>query len=570
MQAPIEFVRGQKWPYKVDKNDIITFCPLCNTQQSLQMNFFTGRWKCHSCNQEGTLYDLKKKIGLINPITSVSSLEPLDDYHVRKIEEAHNLLISSPSLLEELLSWRPWTIEAVKHFRLGYTEVRFEDGTIKKFLTIPHSYQGKFYNVKFRSWPGEPKEFQRIPNAPTILFNTDVCLSSETNEIMIVEGELDCITAWCCGYRNVVATTGGAKSSIPSPFLDLLEQFERVVIAFDGDEAGRVGAKKLARQLGIHRCFLIDFPDGFDLTDYVKVYSCEKLKELSPTPLYLSDIENFSAIVERISIAGGEEDLLSTGFKNLDEIVGGYAPDGFLLTIASPPKSGKTTFSCALALNFARNHGPALIYCLEMNKEKIASIIVSQLLHSSRKPSTIEASLVKENFSNLPLYHAFMANAQPEVVYETIREAFYRFGVRFVVFDNIHYLVRGVDNKASVLADVVKNFSLLTKELGITILLIAQPRKLPRQKGQPTEMTASDIAWTSALESDSDLLLIINRPRIYSKQKTFSPFFKVIAEASRYAPGGVAYFLLDEFSATVIPCSDLVSKYFTKFEQGEN
>ena len=79
------------------------------------------------------------------------------------------------------------------------------------------------------------------------------------------------MTFWCAGFRNVTASYGmegftDEHAGAPSR----THGTERVLIAYDRDEAGERGAEKLAAQLmrpGIE-CFRIQFPKGMDANEY--------------------------------------------------------------------------------------------------------------------------------------------------------------------------------------------------------------------------------------------------------------------------------------------------------------
>jgi DNA primase len=89
-------------------------------------------------------------------------------------------------------------------------------------------------------------------------------------EIILCEALIDALTFWVAGYRNVTASYG-----IEGFTDDLLAAFkqhgtQRVLIAYDRDEAGERGAQKVAAQLmaaGID-CFRVQFPKGMDANDY--------------------------------------------------------------------------------------------------------------------------------------------------------------------------------------------------------------------------------------------------------------------------------------------------------------
>jgi DNA primase len=102
---------------------------------------------------------------------------------------------------------------------------------------------------------------------------------AEHKEIILCEALLDAMTFWCAGYHNVTAAYG-----IEGLTPDHLAAFkthgtERVLIAYDRDEAGERAAEKLSHQLlaqGLD-CYRIQFPKGMDANEYaVKVSPASK------------------------------------------------------------------------------------------------------------------------------------------------------------------------------------------------------------------------------------------------------------------------------------------------------
>jgi DNA primase len=102
------------------------------------------------------------------------------------------------------------------------------------------------------------------------VFNVEALQASR--EIILCESLIDALTFWCAGYRNV-STAYGVEGFTP----ELLAAFkdhgtQRVLIAYDRDEAGERGTTKVAEQLmacGIE-CFRIEFPKGMDANEYAQ------------------------------------------------------------------------------------------------------------------------------------------------------------------------------------------------------------------------------------------------------------------------------------------------------------
>jgi DNA primase len=104
-----------------------------------------------------------------------------------------------------------------------------------------------------------------------------------TKEIILCEALIDALTFWCAGFRNVTAAYG--VEGFTQDHLDAFERYgiERVLIAYDRDEAGDRAAVKLAHKLmgkGI-ACHRIQFPKGLDANAYaLKVQPAWKALQL--------------------------------------------------------------------------------------------------------------------------------------------------------------------------------------------------------------------------------------------------------------------------------------------------
>jgi DNA primase len=89
-------------------------------------------------------------------------------------------------------------------------------------------------------------------------------------EVILCEALIDALTFWCAGYRNVTASYG--IEGFTADHLAAFKQHgtERVLIAYDRDEAGDRAAEKLAKHLmaeGLD-CYRVLFPKAMDANEY--------------------------------------------------------------------------------------------------------------------------------------------------------------------------------------------------------------------------------------------------------------------------------------------------------------
>ena len=115
--------------------------------------------------------------------------------------------------------------------------------------------------------PGTPLHLY-LPGPHRGVWNVDALVASK--EIILCEALIDALTFWCAGYRNVTSAYG-----VEGFTEDILAAFkrhgtERVLIAYDRDEAGERAAAKHAEALmseGIE-VWRIEFPKGMDANEY--------------------------------------------------------------------------------------------------------------------------------------------------------------------------------------------------------------------------------------------------------------------------------------------------------------
>jgi DNA primase len=100
------------------------------------------------------------------------------------------------------------------------------------------------------------------------VFNIDVLKASK--EIILCESLIDALTFWCAGYRHVTSAYG--VEGLTEDIVQALKTcgVERVLIAYDRDEAGERGAAKAAARFIAEgmTCFRVQFPKGMDANEY--------------------------------------------------------------------------------------------------------------------------------------------------------------------------------------------------------------------------------------------------------------------------------------------------------------
>ncbi len=542
---PTEYVRAKNWEHKIRGDQInVKVCPRCSDggwhfYMSKQEG---GAWDCKKCQATGNLFTLMKQLGdieeAVHPAarrTAWAKPKPAD------IEAYHSALFKDYEA-QRYLNSRRISMDSIRRFKLG---VRTKDG--KRWLSIPLLSGGEWANVKYRSLPPAEKAFEREYGCRSVLFNGNAVVKHD--EVIITEGEIDAITLIQNGFENAIGTTAGAGSFDPAWVTDL-EKCKKIYLCYDSDEAGQNGARASARRLGYNRCWNVVLPTK-DPNDFFLKHGVEDFKR------YLRSAVQFS--LPGIVTAQGALDLLHgeiesgqdrggilTPWENVNRIISGWRP-GDLIVVTALPKTGKTTFCLEITRSLILRGIPALFYCLEMRPERLIRKII-QAQYRIENPTLRDIQNARVLLENTPLYFGYAYKFQKaEEMQTAIAEAINRYGIRFMVFDNLHLLCRS-DKVNEALSQAILGFKLLAEEVEIPIVVIAQPRK--RDNSSTEIMSAEDVRYSSAIHSDCDQMIILHRNRRASKpkeinqntfegkQEVMDPVTLVRVEANRYGPGG--------------------------------
>ena len=177
--------------------------------------------------------------------------------------------------------------EAVEAGIVGYDGGRNFARFIERITFPIHSANGTLVGFGGRTITGHQAKYVNSPETP--FFNKSRLLYAyhhakqalyKTNEIIITEGYLDVIMLHQAGFNNAVATLGTALTPEHLPLLRKGEP--RVVMAYDGDKAGRNAALKASKLLSAAGFIggVVIFAEGLDPADMVKNGATEELSNM--------------------------------------------------------------------------------------------------------------------------------------------------------------------------------------------------------------------------------------------------------------------------------------------------
>lgn len=264
---------------RTSESEYLIRCPFHDDNKpSLSLNVSKLIFRCHACNASGKTDKLIAKfIGY--PINVVhyeleyyKALSEFPKYDARSHQAK---LFASKEMLTYLQDKRKWSLDVMKAMWIGYDGDRVTIPVISAFGDIVNV---RFYKPQARS--DEHKMLNARGFGRVRIYGIDAFKeTSQHTNVILTEGEPDCIAARSTTTLPCTTTTGGA-GFFDSISGDLFSGLSTTII-YDCDEAGKRGVVKAAQSIN-GKVFIVDLEpyleSGKDITDFLQVKSGDDLK----------------------------------------------------------------------------------------------------------------------------------------------------------------------------------------------------------------------------------------------------------------------------------------------------
>ncbi|KAF1016204.1 MAG: Replicative DNA helicase [Stenotrophomonas maltophilia] len=269
------------------------------------------------------------------------------------------------------------------------------------------------------------------------------------------------------------------------------------------------------------------------------------------------DLEAVAPVMERVSHRLSERSTsdggitgLSTGFSDLDDLLGGLHP-GQLIVLAARPKMGKTT----LAMNIAKHcavikRKPVAVFSFEMQPEELGDRLladeggISGSRIRSGKLDELDwsnAAKAANRLAQAPIFVSRPRVARAEHVCAQLRRMKARKpDLALAVIDYLQLMHVAGDNRAAGIGDITRAVKLCASEIGITVLLLSQLNRKVEERPGDKRPLVSDLRDSGSIEQDADAVVFIYRDEIYHKDSRWEGTAELIVAIQRNgAPGMV-------------------------------
>lgn len=258
-----------------------------------------------------------------------------------------------------------------------------------------------------------------------------------------------------------------------------------------------------------------------------------------------TDISPISQLLSRVdAIADGAPalDTIPSGFRSIDQMLGGGLRRGDLLLLGGDVGSGKSALALAIALRVARERVNGAFYSGEMTGERIMEralaiegrVRIDDLRQGTlddRARAAVGAAAVQlrdalPRIERIPHggVGALAANLES------------RSEVELLVVDSLESLVEGARLRDEELAQAVLDLKSLALRLNLAVLVTTQlPGLAPREDRRPQ---LDDFGALGAVKHHADVILALFREAMYEPQREIEGATELLVRKNRNGATG--------------------------------
>ncbi|MEM7196986.1 MAG: replicative DNA helicase [Pseudomonadota bacterium] len=235
---------------------------------------------------------------------------------------------------------------------------------------------------------------------------------------------------------------------------------------------------------------------------------------------------------------------VTTGFRDLNEMLGGLHPSD-LLIVAGRPAMGKTAFGTALAFNAAKEFEPettspadppkkgarVLFFSLEMAADQLGARIISQVAgipsHRMRSGRITKDELHKltkaaNDLSNLQLYIDDTPSLSVQGLRTKARRQKRTYGLDLIIVDYLQLLQtsgkRSHENRVQEVSEITRTLKSIARELNVPLIALSQlSRQVESRDDKRPQL--SDLRESGSIEQDADVVSFLFRREYYLEKE---------------------------------------------------
>lgn len=208
---------------------------------------------------------------------------------------------------------------------------------------------------------------------------------------------------------------------------------------------------------------------------------------------------------------------VTTGWRELDEILCGGFDAGELIILAARPSVGKTALMLQMAESAATSGTPVYLFSLEMTVTQIAKRMalsketMDPVRLSNGDPEWDKFSEIETYYQSMPLYIDDDGGATIHDIRARLTLAHQQGKCEMAMIDYLG-LIKGSQNGTNLyqtIAEYSAKIKALAKALKIPIVLLCQLNRASASEGRPPQLY--DLRDSGSIEQDADTVLMLER-----------------------------------------------------------
>src|SRR5690242_17539140 len=237
--------------------------------------------------------------------------------------------------------------------------------------------------------------------------------------------------------------------------------------------------------------------------------------------------------LELISREGLSMTGTPSGFKEIDELTGGFQP-GNLVVLAARPSMGKSALMLNIAEHAAVDHEkPVALFSLEMSETELAQrFIASQAklngddlrkgrVRQDRWPKVVKAT---ERLASAPLYIDDSSDIGIMELRAKARRLHSKHELGLIIIDYLQLMrpENSSDSRVEQIGQISRGLKMLARELKIPVIAVSQLSRAVESRPDKKPLL-SDLRESGQVEQDADLVMFIYRDEYYNKENSERP-----------------------------------------------
>ena len=340
--------------------------------------------------------------------------------------------------------------------------------------------------------------------------------------LTIYEGELDAASGWEAQPKwPHVSIPNGAKAAKKSlqKVLDLLQNYEEIVLFFDNDEAGRQAAQECAELLPAGKAKIARLEKYKDASDALQAGDSEAIRRaIWDAKTYRPDgIVDAKSLLELITTPTPPADH-DYPFQGLQQKLHGIRY-GELVTITAGSGTGKSSFCRSLASHLLHRKERVGYLALEESNRRTALGLMSASLGRSYHLGEYERTELEYAYNstianwNLFLFDGF-GSYDPDTIYSRIEYLACGLECRVIFLDHLSILLSGLEGDERRMIDVtMTKLRSLVERTGIVLFLVSHLRRTQSDQNheEGARITLGQLRGSAAIAQLSDTVIALER-----------------------------------------------------------